>query len=63
MTQAERIFTHLRRKAMTYGEMLDLHVSTSPWRRVSEGLHHLKPGEKLVKGQRKGLVTYRVSKG
>lgn len=63
MTQAERLFEALRRRPMTYGDMLELKVSTSPWKRVTEGLHRLKPGEKLVKGERKGLVTYRVVKG
>lgn len=60
MTQAERIFTHLRRRAHTTMEMLQLGISVSPWKRISEGLHRLRPGERLVKGERKGLRTYRV---
>lgn len=62
-TQAERLFVHLRRRAMTYGDMEALRISTCPWRRLSDGLHHLKDGEQLVKGVNKeGLTTYRVVK-
>lgn len=61
-TQAERLFSHLRRKAMTTMEMLSLGISVAPWKRIVEGLHHLKPGEKLVKGSRDGVRTYRVVK-
>lgn len=62
MTQAEVLYAHLRRKAMTTMEMLSLGVSVSPWKRITEGAHHLRPGEKLVKGERKGMRTYRVTK-
>lgn len=47
---------------MTYMEMLSLGISTCVHKRLAEGVHHLKPGEKLVKGERKGLRTYRVTK-
>lgn len=63
-TQAEALFSHLRRRWHTYGDMLSLRVSTSPWKRISEGLHHLKEGERLEKRtNHKGLVVYRVVKG
>lgn len=62
MTQAQKLHTHLRRRAMTYMEMLSLGISTCVHKRLAEGMHYLKPGEKLVKGERKGLRTYRVTK-
>lgn len=61
-TQAETLYSHLRRRAMTTMEMLALGVSVCPWRRISEGQHYLRPGEVIKKGERKGLVTYRVTK-
>lgn len=61
-TQAEILYSHLRRRAMTTMEMLSLGVSVAPWKRLVEGQHYLKPGEVLVKGERKGLRTYRVVK-
>lgn len=62
--QAERLFNELRKRWMTAGDMLDLHISTSPWKRVSEGMHHLQQGERLAKKiNRRGLVCYRVVKG
>ena len=62
-TQAERIYTHLRRKPHTYGEMLALRISTSPWKRIFDGQRHLKEGEQLVSGTNKdGLVTWKVAK-
>lgn len=63
-TQAEVLYRHLRRRWMTYGDMLALQVSVCPWKRVSEGLHHLRDGEKLAKKTtHRGLVAYRVVKG
>ena len=62
MTQAQKLHAALRRKALTYLEMQMLGISTAPHKRLAEGMHYLKPGEKLVKGERKGLVTYRVTK-
>lgn len=63
-TQAEQLFHHLRKRWMTAGDMLDLHISTSPWRRVTEGLRHLRDGERLVKKVNdRGLVAYRVVRG
>jgi hypothetical protein len=62
-TQAQRLFSHLRRRGHTTMEMLQLGISVSPWKRLSEGLHHLKPGERLVKSTNaRGLVVYRVMK-
>jgi hypothetical protein len=61
-TQAERLFVHLRRKAMTYGEMEALGISTCPWKRLEEGRYLLREGEKLVRGKRGDLVTWRVVK-
>lgn len=60
-TQAEQLFVHLRRKAMTYGDMEALRISTCPWKRVAESKHLLKDGEQLVKGfNKQGLVTFKV---
>lgn len=62
-TQAERLFVHLRRKAMTYGDMEALRISSCPWKRLEDGQRHLKEGEQLVKGANKdGLVTFKVVK-
>lgn len=61
-TQAERLFVHLRRKAHTYLEMEALGISSCPWRRILSSLHLLREGEELVKGERNGLVTYRIVK-
>ena len=62
-TQAEQIYTALRRKPHTYMEMLGLGVSVCPWKRATEGTHYLKPGESLVRGTNaKGLTTYRVQR-
>lgn len=62
-TQAQRLYAALRRKPHTTMELLALGVSVCPWRRLTEGLHYLRPGEKLLKGERDGRVTYRVVKG
>lgn len=65
MTQAERLIKALRTRWMTWGELLDLHISTSPWRRLSEAGHkYLKPGEQIKKVEGKdGLLRLRVVKG
>jgi hypothetical protein len=63
MTQAEALYKHLRRRAHTTMEMLALGISVAPWKRISEGKRHLRPGERIVKGERKGLVTYAVKRG
>jgi hypothetical protein len=62
-TQAARLAVHLRRKAMTYGEMLGLGVSTCPWRRLTETTGYLREGESLVRGiNSRGLVTFVIRK-
>jgi hypothetical protein len=61
-TQAERLFVHLRRKAHTYLEMEALGISSCPWKRIKEYAHQLKDGERIEKGERNGLVTYRIVK-
>lgn len=62
--QYERLFSALRRKAMTYLELQLLGVSTAPHKRLAEGEHTLRErGERLVRGRnRQGLVTFRVVK-
>ena len=47
-THGSRIVAQMRRRALTYMEMLDLCISTCPWRRVTEYLHS-QPGFALVK--------------
>lgn len=60
-TQGRRVIAVLKRKPMTYMEMLSLGVSTSPWKRVKECL---RIGEKVCKGtNRRGLTTWRVVAG
>ena len=50
MTQAEQLIRAIRRKAMTYGDLEALRVSTCPWRRLSESGHRfLRPGEAIVR--------------
>lgn len=69
MTQAERIINALRasRTGLTYGEMQDLHISTSPHRRLSPDERperFLRKGERIVrKTGRDGLVRVAVVKG
>lgn len=64
MTQGRQLIAALKRRAMTYGDMQRLGISTSPQKRVVEAL---RPDEQIVKGIRwrgadKGLVTWRVVK-
>lgn len=62
MTQAERLIKALRCRWFTTGELLDLHISTSPWKRLQEsGYKHLRKGEvlKKVKGC-DGLLRMKV---
>ncbi len=56
-TQGRLLIERLKAKPYTYGDMLALRVSTSPWRRVRECL---RDDERLVKGEKKGLTTWRV---
>jgi hypothetical protein len=62
-TQAERLAVHLRRRAHTTMDMLQLGYSVAPWKRLSESSSYLRPGERLEKGKNgDGLVTYRIRK-
>lgn len=64
MSQGQQLLNACRRRAMTYGDLLALGVSTCPWRRLSEAERHLKPGERIVRGTNKrGLVTFAVKRG
>jgi hypothetical protein len=65
-TQAEKLLHHLRRRPMTYMELISLGISVCPWRRLSpdEVEPHLRPGEKISrKLNGRGLVTLRVVRG
>jgi hypothetical protein len=64
MSQGQQLLQAIRRRAMTYGDLLALGISTCPWRRLEEAKHHLKPGERIVRGtNRRGLVTFAVKRG
>jgi hypothetical protein len=58
-TQGRLLIAALKLRPHTYMQMLAHGVSTSPWCRVRECLRH---DERLVKGERKGLTTWRVVK-
>ena len=64
MTQAETLVKAIRRKAMTYGDMEALRISTCPWKRLSESGHlYLRPGEQITrKVGRDGLVRIGIAK-
>jgi len=63
-THAQKLLSALRRRSMTYMELLQLGVSTCPHKRLAEGAHHLKPGERLErKKNAHGLVVLRVTRG
>ena len=63
LTQAERLYAHLRRRAMTNLEMVLLGVCACPWKRLEEGVHHLRKGEWLDRQwNAQGLRTYRVKR-
>lgn len=58
MTQGRRLIEHLKRRAMTYGEMQALGISTSPQKRVAESLYER---ESLVKTKgHDNLIRWRV---
>lgn len=62
-TQAAQLVAALRKRPMTYGDLLALRVSTSPWKRLSEAAHlYLKPHEKLdrFKRERDGLTVFKI---
>ena len=62
-TQAEQLVRALRKHPHTYGDLLALRVSTSPWKRLSEAAHlYLRPHEKLdrFKREKDGLVVFKI---
>jgi len=62
-TQAQKLLSALRRRGHTYMELLQLGVSTSPWKRLAEGERYLKPGERLErKKNAQGLTVLRVTR-
>ena len=67
MTQAQRLIIAIRRRkrGMTYGELQDLHISTSPQKRLAEtGYRYLRPGERLERRAGvDGLVRFVIVKG
>ena len=62
LTQGERLAYFLKSRPYTYGEMLDLHISTSPQKRVQEWLAlRCNRGWELRKGKSfSGLTTWRI---
>lgn len=60
-TQAERLYTLLRRRSMTYMELMLTGISTCPHKRLSEGQHLLREGEQLIRStDKQGRVAFRV---
>lgn len=60
-TQGRLIIEQLKRRPMTYMQMLALGVSTCPWRRCQEALRHMPEWRLDTSGRnRQGLVTWRV---
>lgn len=58
MTQGRRLIEHLKRRAMTYGEMQSLGISTSPQKRCAECLY---ADERIVKTKgHDNLIRWRV---
>jgi len=57
-TQGQRLIAQLKRRWMTYGDMLELRISTSPWKRAQEALPL--GWELRKKTNDKGLVMWRV---
>jgi hypothetical protein len=67
VTHAEQLIQVLRqsRRAMTYGDLQALRISTCPWKRLSEAGHnYLRTGEQLDKYERKsdGLMVFKLVK-
>ena len=64
MTQAEQLVKAIRRKAMTYGDLEALRISTCPWKRLEEAGHRfLRDGEQITrKVGRDGLVRIGIAK-
>lgn len=67
VTHAEQLIQALRRsrKAMTYGDLEALRISSCPWKRLSEAGHnYLRTGEQLDKYARPkdGLMVFKLVK-
>jgi hypothetical protein len=64
MTHAEQLIRAIRRKAMTYGDLEALRISTCPWKRLEEAGHRfLRDGEQITrKVGRDGLVRIGIDK-
>lgn len=67
MTQASRLILAIRqsgKRGLTYGQLQDLHISTSPQKRLAEsGYRYLRPGERLERRTASdGLVRFVVTK-
>lgn len=59
-TQGRQLIAHLKRRPMTYLEMLMLGISVAPWMRVRESLRE---GEHLYKRKNdRGLTTWFVTR-
>ena len=57
-TQGRRLIALLKRKPMTYMQMLSTGISTAPWKRVVETIG---PKEELIKAtNRDGLTVWYV---
>lgn len=56
-SQGRRLIALLKRKAMTYGDMQGLGISTSPQKRIAECLRE---DERIVKARVNGLVRWRI---
>lgn len=64
MTQADRLFALLRRRSMTYMDLILTGISVAPWKRLAEAEHRLLArGEQLIRGVDKcGRRVFRVRK-
>lgn len=60
-TQGRLLVAALMRRPHTYAEMLALGAGCSPWKRLPETLK-LFPNLRIEKGEKRGLVTWRVVK-
>ena len=64
-TQCARLIAELRKRPHTYGDLLALKVSTSPWKRLSEAAHlYLRPHERLdrFKRDKDGLTVFKITR-
>ncbi len=65
MTQCEQLIRAIRRRPMTYGDLLALRVSTCPHKRLAEAAHqYLRPHEALhrYRRQRDGLTVFKIGR-